>query len=222
LLDIREDGVERIHYQPNNPKAVVLLAHGAGAGNHHEFMDSMAKHLSSHDLYVISFNFPYMQQAYTENKKRPPNTNAKLVEHFERELKMVAQLELPIFVAGKSMGGRIATQLATNNNLGIVGTVVYGYPFIPPGKPEKYDQRIAHFSDLTCPILICQGERDTFGNKTLLDDKAFSDKISLSWIPSGDHSFKPLKSSGLTSEDNIRDAAQQSTDFIEHLLKRLK
>lgn len=212
-----EQNLARKIYPATEAKALLLLAHGAGAGNQHPFMDEFSQNLASKGIEVVSFNFPYMQKAYELDKKRPPNSNKQLIAHFAEELALLSD-ELPVFIAGKSMGGRVATQLvAEQQGLAIKGCIVLGYPFIPPGKPEKLTDRMAHFPDLSKPVLILQGERDTFGGTKLLQEIALPEQIELTWVTSGDHSFKPLKSSGLTEQQNIAFAAQQTFEFItEH------
>lgn len=214
-----KQGLARTIYQSERSIARVLLAHGAGAGNQHPFMHQFSQALLAHDIEVISFNFPYMQTAYEQEVKRPPNGNKQLVAHFAQELADM-RMDLPIFLAGKSMGGRIATQLiAASLPEQVKGGLVLGYPFIPPGKPEKLAQRTEHFPDLTRPVAILQGERDTFGGTELLKSIQLPAQVEVTWIKSGDHSFKPLKSSGLTEQDNILFAADHAAQFIKRQLE---
>lgn len=205
--------LERITYKAESPIARVLLAHGAGAGNRHPFMHSFAEQLAQNAIEVISFNFPYMQTAYETEKKRPPNTNKVLHQHFLQEIALLDD-SLPLFIAGKSMGGRIATQVLTEDTQAL-GAIILGYPFIPPGKPEKFAQRVEHFTSVHSPVLVLQGERDTFGGRTLLEQKPLSPPFELQWVASGDHSFKPLKSSGLTEQQNISFAVSKAVAFIQ-------
>lgn len=214
--------LERITYPAENPKARVVLAHGAGAGNQHDFMDDFSNKLAKKGVEVISFNFPYMQVAYETGTKRPPNSNKQLLAHFNSEIE-AANKDLPLFIAGKSMGGRVATQVMTCDQASdITGCIVLGYPFIPPGKPEKLEERVKHFPLLTKPVLVLQGERDTFGGTKLLSELSLPEKLQLTWVVSGDHSFKPLKSSGLTQDENMEFAAIQTAHFIDRMLLGLK
>lgn len=216
---MRKQGLARSIYQPEQPIARVLLAHGAGAGNQHPFMHEFSQGLMAHGIEVISFNFPYMQIAYEQDKKRPPNSNKQLVAHFNQELTEI-EADLPVFLAGKSMGGRIATQLVADGlPVQVKGCFVLGYPFIPPGKPEKLAQRTEHFAHLTKPVTILQGERDTFGGTELLKSVQLPESVTVTWVKSGDHSFKPLKSSGVTEQDNIRFAIEQAALFIKQQLE---
>jgi predicted alpha/beta-hydrolase family hydrolase len=227
-------GLARTVYQNNNlqDKAIVLIAHGAGAGNQNEFMDSFCYKLAEQNIQVISFNFLYMQTMYETGKRRPPNPNKQLLQQFEQEI-LAVDSNLPLFIAGKSMGGRIASQICASTELGpklsftpnidvtakLRGCIALGYPFMPPGKPEKFTDRTQHFKALTVPLLINQGERDTFGSLLSLSSDEHKDvlnskMVDLLWLPSGDHSFKPLKSSGISLDDNIDTAVMNTLDFI--------
>ena len=141
-----------------NPKAVVLLAHGAGAGMDTDFMSAIAKGLSQHEIHVVRFEFPYMVKRRSTGKKTPPNRLPLLQEEF---LEHANELSGPLFIAGKSMGGRVATTILESSKA--LGSIAYGYPFHPPGRPEKL--RIEHFESMTKPLLIIQGTRDPFGKK---------------------------------------------------------
>lgn len=211
-------GIERITYSADAPKARLLLAHGAGAGNRHEFMDEFSNKLAKKGIEVVSFNFPYMQICYETGKKRPPNANKQLIAHFVKEIEETSQ-DLPLFIAGKSMGGRVSTQvIASSTDTKVTGCIVLGYPFIPPGKPEKLEERVKHFPEVTKPVLVLQGERDTFGGTKLLSELSLPEEFQLTWVVSGDHSFKPLKSSGLTQDENLEFAAIQTANFIDRVL----
>lgn len=211
--------LERITYETDTPKARLILAHGAGAGNQHEFMNEFGKKLAKKGVEVISFNFPYMQTVYETQKKRPPNANKQLVTHFVKEITRTKK-DLPLFIAGKSMGGRVSTQIMANEDVTeIQGCVVLGYPFIPPGKPEKLEERVKHFPDIDKPVLVLQGERDTFGGTKLLSEISLPEPFQLTWVISGDHSFKPLKSSGLTQDENMEFAAIQTICFIDRVIQ---
>lgn len=104
------------------------------------------------------------------------------------------------------MGGRMASMLAAETPTIADGLILLGYPFHPPGKPEKLADRTAHFSAITMPTLLVQGERDTFGGRALLDTLTLPNCFETRWIPDGDHSFKPRKKSGYTEQQN-REAA---------------
>jgi predicted alpha/beta-hydrolase family hydrolase len=97
-----------------------------------------------------------------------------------------------------------------------LGLVCLGYPFHPPGKPEK--QRTEHLAALRTPTLILQGERDTFGTREEVEGYDLSPAIRVAYLPDGDHGFKPRKASGHTEAENIKSAARLTADFIETLI----
>ncbi len=193
----------------DKPIAQLILAHGAGAGMDSEFMVSMANNLAKLGVTVGLFDFEYMQQAKLEGKKRPPQRAPKLLAYFESILTEV-DANLPLFIGGKSMGGRMASMLACEQS--VKGVVAFGYPFHPPGKPEKL--RIEHFPDLKAPLAIIQGERDTFGKKDEVESYPVCDNVHTFWIPDGDHSLVPRKASGLTQLQNWQTAAEIASQFI--------
>ena len=144
-----------------NPVATLLLAHGAGAPMDSPFMESLAEALADRGIQVVRFEFPYMQRRREEQRKFPPNRAPQLLEAFARQVASVERSGLPLWVGGKSMGGRMASMLAAEGASEIDGVVAFGYPFHPPGKPEN--TRTEHLASLAVPMLICQGERDPFG-----------------------------------------------------------
>ncbi len=223
MINVVNHGYSRDVYFADNPKGTILFSHGAGAGNKHDFIVAVSEGLSKAGYNVVALNFPYMQLAYELDKRRPPNKVPSLIDHVEQELTWISeQTDLcpPIFLLGKSMGGRVSTMVdaqcsSSETKSKISGIIVYGYPFMPPGKPEKIVERMAHFEAMSCPTLIIQGERDTFGNCTTLKDIKLQEHIKLSWLNDGDHSFKPRKSSGTTESANIVTAIDLTLKFME-------
>ncbi|MFT6516137.1 MAG: putative alpha/beta-hydrolase family hydrolase, partial [Alcanivorax sp.] len=144
------------------PVALLVLAHGAGAPMDSDFMNAMAEAMADQGISVVRFEFPYMARRRQEQRKFPPNRAPQLLAHFRDVLAALPDDNLPIWIGGKSMGGRMASLLAAQADCPpIHGVVALGYPFHPPGKPEK--TRTEHLPHLAVPMLICQGERDPFG-----------------------------------------------------------
>ena len=187
---------------------IFVFAHGAGAGMDHDFMSAIAKGLSQRGIQVVRFNFPYMVKRSLDGKRRPPDRAPKPLEAYREVIKRFAKQ--PIVIGGKSMGGRMASLLAEENL--VAGVACLGFPFHPPGKPENY--KGGHLAKLEKPCLILQGERDTFGNRDEFDGFEFSNKVGVEFIPDGDHSFKPRKSSGYSESENIDLAIKYLADFI--------
>ncbi|MFC3031738.1 alpha/beta family hydrolase [Pseudoalteromonas fenneropenaei] len=197
------------------PKANFLFAHGAGAGLDSDFMQHMATLIAAQGINVARFDFTYMQQANALNKRRPPDKADKLLACFKAYLEEIDN-GLPTFIGGKSMGGRMATLLACDNSLNIAGVLAFGYPFHPPGKPEKL--RTEHFSTITLPTLILQGERDTFGTREEVGLWSLPETLQWYWLADGDHSFKPRKASGFSEAQHRQSAANRAVTFMQEQL----
>ena len=219
-------GADCLYDRAQKPAALLLLAHGAGAPMDSDFMNAMAVAFASHSVAVLRFEFPYMQRRRDEQRKFPPDRAPKLLGAFAERVRearaLAAELSgtpngaLPLWIGGKSMGGRMASMLAAQGNgvatVDVAGVIALGYPFHPPGKPEK--TRIDHLPALTVPMLVCQGERDPFGKPDEVARYGLPEQAKLHWLPSGDHDFKPLKRSGLQQQDLIIEAASVAAAFV--------
>lgn len=197
----------RINGLPQQPR--FIFAHGAGADMDHAFMEQVAEGLAEQGVRVIRFNFPYMVKRAEDGKKRPPDRAPKLLDAFRQVISEQAQGQ-PVVIGGKSMGGRMASLLAEEAL--VAGVACLGYPFHPPGKPEKYKGE--HLASLSKPCLILQGERDTFGLREELSEFSLSDSVRVTFLPDGDHSFTPRKRSGFTESGNIAAAVAALSQFI--------
>jgi predicted alpha/beta-hydrolase family hydrolase len=150
------------HYPADSSRALgalLVLAHGAGAGERHPFMTKVSQGLAERGIDVVTFEFPYLQQ-----KRSVPDKAPVLEAAFRdaiRDARRLVTADHRVFAGGKSMGGRIATHLAAQQIGDLRGVVALGYPLHPPGKPEQL--RVAHLPSIRIPILIVQGERDAFG-----------------------------------------------------------
>jgi uncharacterized protein len=176
----------------------LILAHGAGAGQDSAFMVKFAAALASRGVETITFNF-----AYTEAGRRVPDRNDRLEAAWRRMVVAyrdgeVGSRALRLAIGGKSMGGRIASQVAAADGGGIAGLVFLGYPLHPPGRPDKL--RSAHLPQIRTPMLFVQGSRDTFGTPDELGPiiETLHAPAELCVIEDGDHSFKVRKSAPLS------------------------
>ncbi|QPR87436.1 alpha/beta fold hydrolase [Aeromonas hydrophila] len=190
----------------------ILLAHGAGAGMEHAFLAELSRLLAGPDIEVVRFNFPYMSKSALDGKRRPPDRQPVLLAHWRQMAKEFAHPRL--FLAGKSMGGRMAAELYqdSEDEMNAAGLLILGYPFHPPANPDRWRGDV--LKQIKTPTLLLQGERDTFGTRAELADFPFSPSVSVHWLTDGDHGFKPRKSSGVSEEDNLRQAAGQIKNFI--------
>jgi len=175
---------------PEKPVCIFTLAHGAGAGMDHTFMESLANGLSEVGIATLRFNFPF-----TENKKGRPDTPA--VAHLTIEAAIAKARELnpalPLFASGKSFGGRMSSQyLAGHPDSSVTGIVFYGFPLHPSGKPST--ERADHLKTLKIPMLFLQGTRDTLAEWALITTVCKSlKKATLVKLEGADHSFKAGK-----------------------------
>lgn len=198
---------------PDSAPFTFVFAHGAGAPMDSKFMDYMASGLACNDLQVIRFEFPYMSRQRLTGRRSVPDRVETLLRSFRQAVNHFSG-EGKLVIGGKSMGGRIATLLACErqSERKIDACLCFGYPFHPLGKPNQL--RIDHLKGLTIPLLIVQGERDPMGSKEDVCGYRLHNRIQLSWMPDGDHSFKPRKSSGLTELDNWKRAVDESDLFL--------
>lgn len=197
---------------PSDAPATLVLAHGAGAPMDTPFMNGVADGVAAAGFRVLRFEFPYMAARRSGGGRKPPDRQPVLLESWRRAI-AAASGSGRLFIGGKSMGGRMATLVAEEG--GISGIVCFGYPFHPPGKPEKL--RTAHLETMACPTLILQGERDPFGTRPEVESYALSDRIALKWLPDGDHDLAPRKKSGHTAETNLAEAIEATVAFMKEI-----
>ncbi|WP_310597188.1 alpha/beta family hydrolase [Aeromonas aquatica] len=205
---------EVIREGASDAPARILLAHGAGAGMDHAFLAELSRLLAGPDIEVVRFNFPYMSKRALDGKRRPPDRQPVLLDHWRERVREFAHPRL--FVAGKSMGGRMAAEIC--DEMDAAGLIVLGYPFHPPAKPDSWRGEV--LKQIKTPTLLLQGERDTFGTRAELADFPFSPAVSVHWLTDGDHGFKPRKASGLSEQENLQQAAVRIRGFIAEQASR--
>ena len=201
---------------PKDATMTIALAHGAGAAMDSPFMQEFAERLAGNGFRVARFEFPYMTKRRADGTKRPPNRAPVLVETWNAVTDKLGAKNL--IIGGKSMGGRMASMvMAEREQEGTqpAGLVCLGYHFHPPGKPKNL--RVEHLRELVTPALICQGTRDTLGNKDETANYMLSLSVRFHWLEDGDHGFKPRQKSGLTEEENWTSAISAITDFANGL-----
>jgi uncharacterized protein len=191
--------------------ATLVLGHGAGAPMDSDFMNRLSASLAAQGLRVLRYEFSYMALRRS-GTRRPPDAMPVLQS---RLMGLLAGIEGPLFIGGKSMGGRVASMVA--DQAGVSGVICYGYPFHPPGKPER--TRTEHLMHLQTPALILQGTRDPFGKPEEVGSYPLSHRIRIAWLESGDHDFKPLRRSGQTQAGLIDQAAEATARFVETCLR---
>lgn len=198
-------------------RAHLILAHGAGAPMASPFLTTVSGLIAGFGISVHRFEFDYMAGRQRDGVRRPPTKIDVLMGEYKSaiaDLRRQAGATKPIFIGGKSMGGRVASLIADEMFAAgnCAGLVCLGYPFHAVGKPEKL--RTAHLAALKCPALIVQGDRDPFGNKAEVASYKLSKTIKIEWLADGDHDFKTRKSSGVTQDENLRRAAEAVATFV--------
>jgi predicted alpha/beta-hydrolase family hydrolase len=191
-----------------DPLGLLVLAHGAGAGQQHPFMTTVAKGFAARAIDVVTFDFPYMRA-----RKKVPDRAPVLEQAFSEVIAAARRWSRAsrLFIGGKSMGGRMATHLGAARLDRLAGIVVFGYPLHPPGKPDQL--RVAHLPSIGAPVLIVQGERDAFGTppelKPALD--SMTAPVELQVVRGGDHS---LAVSGRRREDVLDEVLDVATAWM--------
>ena len=194
----------------------VLLGHGAGANQLSGFMRMVAGGLAARGFDAMTFNF-----LYTEQKRSFPDSKARLESCYRAVIDAaLIQRKLKgnrLVIGGKSMGGRIASQVAATNPDGIDGLVFLGYPLHPPGRPDKL--RADHLPEIKAPMLFVQGARDAFGTEKEIRDviKKFRLPATLFPVEGGDHSFKVPKSAGVPQQQIYEMVMDRVADWTRTL-----
>jgi uncharacterized protein len=191
---------------------LLVLAHGAGAGERHPFMVTMANGLAERGVEVVTFEFPYMRE-----KRKVPDKAPVLEAAFRDVVAESGGQSRKLFIGGKSMGGRIATHLAAQRLDGLRGVVALGYPLHPPGKPDQ--PRVAHLTDIRVPMLIVQGERDSFGTPAELRPviATLPSRVTLHVVAQGNHSLGVPRSAGVSQKDVYASVLDTIASWIQSL-----
>lgn len=175
---------------PESPSAVLVLAHGAGAGMDHPFMSSLAEELKDNKVATVRFNFPF-----AENKKKRPDPPAVAEKTVHEVINQAHEAfpELPLFAGGKSFGGRMTSQLLSKSEISFVkGVVFFGFPLHAPGKPSV--DRASHLKDVKVPMLFLQGTRDALAEWSLISKVTSGlSKAALIKLEGADHGFRKGK-----------------------------
>lgn len=214
--------------------ALLVLAHGAGAGHFHPFMTAYATAFAERGITVVTFNFPYM-----EARRKTPDRAPVLEDTFRRAVVGAAGHQKVrferLFIGGKSMGGRMATHIAAALDTWPdaplpSGVVAFGYPLAPAGAKApalqtgavqtglRKQDRISHLLRLTVPTLIVQGTRDSFGGPdavaAALEGATPPPPIEILRVDGGDHSFAVLKSAGRRQAEVHREVQDKVAAWI--------
>ena len=195
---------------PARSKHTLVLAHGAGAPADAPDLVALAEGIAAAGVRVLRFEFPYMAARRTDGSQRGPDREPTLLRTWREAIEAARPPRSRLFIGGRSMGGRMASMVADEAE--VAGLLCYGYPFHPPGQPDRL--RTAHLAELRTPTRIFQGERDPFGVPAEVEGYTLSDAIEVVWLPDGDHSLKPRKASGFTAAGHLQTVVDLSVAFI--------
>jgi predicted alpha/beta-hydrolase family hydrolase len=198
---------------PADAALTVVLAHGAGAPMNTPFLSSVARGLAAGGYRVARFEFPYMRARRDTGRKGGAPDREPILRNSWKEAVEKLGGGGRLVIGGKSMGGRIASMVA--DEVGARGLVCLGYPFHPPGRPEKL--RTKHLETLATRALIVQGTRDAFGTEEDVAGYRLSPAIRVVWLQDGDHSWKPRAASGRSEAQNMADAVAAIREFLASL-----
>jgi predicted alpha/beta-hydrolase family hydrolase len=192
--------------RPTKARWLLVLAHGAGAGMSHPFMEKLAGELASVGVATFRYQFPYMQE-----QRRVPDAPAVLTATVVGAVRAATEAApgLPLLAGGKSMGGRMTSEAAAQHPLhGVRGLVFFGFPLHPPDRPGT--KRADHLLKVTIPMLFLQGTRDTFADLQLLRPVSakLGSRATLHVIEKADHSFHVLKSAGRSDDEVLEELAE--------------
>lgn len=176
---------------PEGARALYVLAHGAGAGMLHPFLEAVALALASHGIGTFRYEFHYM-----EKRSKRPDSPAVAVARVREAVEEAARVApgVPLIAGGKSFGGRMTSTAQAEEPLpGVRGLAFLGFPLHPPGKPGI--ERAAHLERVGMPMLFLQGTRDDFARLDLLRPvvEGLGPRAALHLVECGDHSFKVPK-----------------------------
>lgn len=199
---------------PDDARFTLMLAHGAGAPMDSAAMNAATAALADRGVRVARFEFAYMA-ARRDGTRKPPPKAEKLMPEYLTAVEAIGATPGPLFIGGKSMGGRVASMVADDLHAAgrIAGLVCLGYPFHPPAKPEQL--RTAHLEVLKAPALIVQGTRDPFGTREEVSGYRLSSQIKMLWLEDGDHDLRPRKAvSGFSAADHLRTMAAEAARWM--------
>jgi uncharacterized protein len=214
-LAVGEDvHVSALLQAPRDAVALLVLAHGAGAGMTHPFMAAMANGLAERAIATLRYQFPYMERG---SKRPDPPQLAQATVRAAVAAAARAEADLPLFAGGKSFGGRMSSQAQAKAPLnGVRGVVFVGFPLHPAGKPSQ--ERAKHLAEVTIPMLFLQGTRDALAELTLLEPicKSLGKRATLKLFADADHSFHVPAKSGRKDPEVLAELLDVSAAWIKH------
>src|SRR5262245_53288923 len=198
---------------PNEARVLLVLAHGAGAGMRHRFMENVAVKLANHNVATLRYQFPYMQK-----RTKRPDPQCVLTDTVRAAVAKAKKEagDLLLFAGGKSMGGRMTSLAAAEQPLDDVrGLLFFGFPLHAAGRPGA--ERGQHLVDIKIPLLFLQGSRDALADLKLLKPLCarIGKRAELFIVEGGDHSFHMLKSAGRSDDDVLDEVVEKVVEWMK-------
>ena len=213
--DLRVGEVSGLLLRPKDARLLYALAHGAGAGMRHPFLESISQRLAEQGIATLRYQFPYMERR--SRRPDPPAVAAATVRAAVAEAARIAP-DLPLVAGGKSFGGRMTSTAQAEEPLpGVRGLVFLGFPLHPPGRPD--DKRAEHLAHVQVPMLFLQGTRDDFAALKLLQPlvKGLGERATLHLVEGGDHSFRVLTKSGRSEGEVMGEVVSTIVEWADGL-----
>jgi predicted alpha/beta-hydrolase family hydrolase len=202
--------------RPASARWLYVFGHGAGAGMHHHFMESMTARFAACDIAVLRYQFPYMEAG-----RRGPDPARRLEETVSAAFRYARARAggIPVVAGGKSMGGRMTSRACSRALLeGVAGLVFLGFPLHAPGKAGV--ERADHLRDVSVPMLFVQGTRDRLADLDLMSEvwTGLGKRASTHIVDGGDHSFDVLKRSGRSRDEVLDEIAGAVAGWLKKTL----
>ncbi len=218
FLTTSEHGeISALLLKPDNAKALLVLAHGAGTDMRHRSMGQLAEGLAERGIASFRYNFPYKERPGGGGPNKPDVLTATVRAAVAAAAKEAG--DLPLFVGGRSMGGRMSSNAASHEPLpNVKGIVFFAFPLHPPGKPAT--SRADHLFKVNVPMLFLQGPRDELATPELLEPvvKKLGKLATLHVVEGADHSFKVLKRSGRTDADALTEVLDTAAGWMDGII----
>jgi predicted alpha/beta-hydrolase family hydrolase len=205
--------VSALLVKPPSARALLALAHGAGAGMRHRFMEEVAAQLAAREIATLRYQFPYM-----EKRTKRPDAEPTLTDTVRAALAAAKRQagDLPLFAGGKSMGGRMTSLAAAQQPLdGVRGLIFFGFPLHAAGRPGA--ERGQHLTEIKIPLLFLQGSRDALADLKLLKPLCarIGKRADLFVVEGGDHSFHMLKSAGRADDEVLDELVEAAVGWMK-------
>ena len=215
MQTLKLDGttLQAIYSSVDNAKALLVLAHGAGANFQHDHMEALSAALNNVEISTLRFNFPFMQ----EGRRRVDNTDV-CIATIARAVATANRLcpRAQLLIGGHSFGGRMSTHYAVEQPSTAAGIILFSFPLHPSKKPAI--KRAAHLDAINEPMLFLSGDRDTLADAALLASVTGPlANAQLHWLETADHSYKILKRTRQSAENVYAEVARIASAWIEEL-----